>query len=368
MSKVVVLGAGVSGLTSALCLLENFGDRIANLSILSSEWPGDYHAHDFTSPWAGANWASFAKKHEVDQIRRDKISYLKFEQLAASEPESGVKPYKLKSCFLKKEGLPWYIEQKFVREIKMITEEELNYRNLDPNLYHGVEFLSFTVTPNVYNNYLLAKIRKLGGEVRRVPRLDVITDVVSVVGLVPDLVVNATGVNAGKLLREEEPKELQNVVPIKGQILQIFEDLPYQVMVETLPKELKGRPNQFLNIFPRAEGGCIVGGIFAKGDWSNTVDEDLSKSILKVCRNHVPELRSVTTYNSYVALRPGREGGVRIALSKYRLKNFPETLNVVHNYGIGGAGYQSSYGSAMELCGIVSEVFTNRNKPKCSKL
>ncbi|CAR30570.1 DAO domain-containing protein [Lachancea thermotolerans] len=364
MSKVVILGAGVSGLTSALCLLQTYPGQIKDLSILSSEWPGDYHAHDFTSPWAGANWASFAQQHETDQITRDKDAYIKFGQLSKTEPESGVKSFPLKMFLLKSHPDPWYVEQNFVEELKVVSDEELRYRNMDPALYKGFEFKNFTVTPNVYNNYLISKIVKLGGKVKRVPRLDTITDIVKVVGHVPDLVVNATGVNAGKLLRKVDPSEVNKVVPIKGQILQIYEDLPYQVMVETLPKELKGKPNQFLNIFPRAEGGCIVGGIFNKGDWSSTVEEDLSKSILAVCRNHVPELKSTTVYNSYVALRPGREGGVRIELSEYPIDGTSRTLRVVHNYGIGGAGYQSSYGSAAELCSKVAKVIASAKTSK----
>ncbi|SCW02625.1 LAFE_0F10726g1_1 [Lachancea fermentati] len=355
MSKVVVIGAGVSGLTSALCLLQLYTDRIRELTILSSEWPGDYHAHDYTSPWAGANWASFASKDQVEQIQRDKASYLKFRQLAKKEPESGVKEYTSKIFNLKEHGLPWYIEQDFVDDIKIATDAELRYRNLDPALYSGFEYTGFTITPNVYNNYLISKIRKLGGKVKRVPRLNDITDVVDVVGYLPDLVINATGVNAGKLLKNLEPEELKKVYPVKGQILQVFEDLPFQLMVDTLPEEHKALPYQFLNIFPRAEGGCIIGGVFKKGDWTNTVDSKLSESIISVCKRHVPELRSASVYNSYTALRPGREGGVRIELSQYAIGK-GKKLNVVHNYGIGGAGYQSSYGSAMEVCLNASRV------------
>ncbi|CEP62210.1 FAD-dependent oxidoreductase LALA0_S05e00100g [Lachancea lanzarotensis] len=360
MSKIVVLGAGVSGLTSALCLYEEFPERIQDLTIVASEFVGDYHAHDFTSPWAGANWASFAKIDDFEQIERDKAAYLKFLQLSKTDPSSGVKPYMLKFCFLKEKGLPWYIQQKFVKNIAMLSDEELRFRNLDPALYYGVEFQSFTVTPTVYNTYMLAKLRKLGAKIKRVARLDLITDVVALLGYVPDLVVNATGINAGKLLRLEEPAELEKLHPVKGQIVQIYEDLPFQVMVEGLPKELNAQSGQFLNIFPRAEGGCIVGGIMAKGDWSNTVNKELNESILKVCRYHVPELKATTVYNSYVALRPGRQGGVRIEFSEYRLGGQSQTLKVVHNYGIGGAGYQSSYGSARQVCELASQVLGRR--------
>lgn len=64
----------------------------------------------------------------------------------------------------------------------------------------------------------------------------------------------------------------------------------------------------------------------------------------------------MTVYNSYAALRPGRTGGVRIELSSYDLPRGEGKLDVVHNYGIAGAGYQSSYGSAMEVCLLASQI------------
>lgn len=356
MAKIVVLGAGVSGLTSALSLLQLFPEQIQELTILSSELPGDYHAHDFTSPWAGANWQSFAKHGNHAQIQRDKLTYTKFEQLAATEPESGVKTYRLKLINRKENGAPWFIEQNFVKDIEYLSDEEMKFRNADPEIYRGFEFTSFTVTPVVYCSYLLSKIKKLGGKVQRIGRLSDISDVIDAVGYKPTFVVNCTGVNAGKLLSKLDPDELSKVHPVKGQILQIYEELPFQLVIDMLPEEDNGLPNQFLNIFPRGEGGCIVGGIMTPGDWSKTIDPKLSEKILSVCKRHVPELKSMTVYNSYAALRPGRTEGVRIELSSYDLPRGEGKLDVVHNYGIAGAGYQSSYGSAMEVCLLASRI------------
>ena len=50
-----------------------------------------------------------------------------------------------------------------------------------------------------------------------------------------------------------------------------------------------------------------------------------------------------------VGLRPFREGGARI--EKERIQG----VWVVHNYGHGGAGYQSSYGCAENVVQLVSE-------------
>ncbi|CAR26103.1 hypothetical protein ZYGR_0E00840 [Zygosaccharomyces rouxii] len=363
MSKVVVLGGGVSGLTSALCLLAQFKDTIEELTVLASEYPGDYHAPDYTSPWAGANWCSFVRDGDKLQIQRDKLTYDVLLQLADREQSCGVKKYCLKTFMSRNSAVPWYIKDGFVKGLKELSNEEVKSRKLDPSQVRGFEFTTVSINPTRYNNYLISQIVKAGGAVRRVKRLDTIDQVVDVMGYVPSLVVNCTGVNAGKLLREVDPNEQDRVYPVKGHILQIYEDLPYQVIIEDLPKEDNALPNQFLNVFPRPEGGCIVGGLAAKGDYSKDIDPELSSSILRVMKRHIPELSTATVYNSYVAFRPGRKGGVRIDFSEYPLAKHVSTLKVVHNYGIGGSGYQSSYGIAMEVCGYAERAFLQR--PKC---
>ena len=50
-----------------------------------------------------------------------------------------------------------------------------------------------------------------------------------------------------------------------------------------------------------------------------------------------------------VGLRPGREGGTRIE------KECIDGLPIVHSYGHGGGGYQSSYGCAEEVVRLVDE-------------
>ena len=57
-----------------------------------------------------------------------------------------------------------------------------------------------------------------------------------------------------------------------------------------------------------------------------------------------------------VGLRPVREGGTRI--EKERI----DGVWVVHNYGAGGAGYQSSYGCAKAAVELVEEVCGSQSK------
>lgn len=362
MSKVVVVGAGISGLSSAYSLLQLYGDKIKDLTILARDIPGTFTSHDYTSPWAGANWHSFADSDDLEQIKRDRITYERLTELARTKPETGVKEYKLMLIKKRAAPEPWYIQERFVRDFKYLSDEELVYRNLDPSEYVGYEFTTFTITPSTYKFWMVSEIKRLGGKIRQLAKIDGIESVPDIVGFLPDLIINATGVYAGQFLSTFEPSEVEKVFPVKGQIVQIYEDLPFQLVIDDLPKDDNPLSYQFLNIFPRGDGGCIIGGMMKKNDWTNTVDEKLSERFVEICKRHTPELKSTTVYNSYVALRPGRKGGVRVGYSEYKLPNSNAKLHVVHNYGIGGAGYQASHGLSLEVSALASKVL---GQPKC---
>ncbi|CCE61306.1 hypothetical protein TPHA_0A02240 [Tetrapisispora phaffii CBS 4417] len=356
MSKVLVLGAGVSGLTSALSLIETFPDSIKELTIISSEFPGDYHSHDFASPWAGANWCSFASNSDKYQIIRDKFTYLKFLELSERDPRTQIKKFPVKHIASKEKETPWFIKENFVKDLTKITPEELRERNFDPDKFVGWQFTTVSISPNLYNNFLLSQLKTHNVITKRIQRIEHIEEVIDILGYTPDLVINCSGINGGKILSELDPEEADKVYPVKGQILQIYEDLPFQIMGDDLPTADIPLEDEFLNIFPRPEGGCIVGGIMRANDGSRNEIDGLFDNIERIAKRHVPELQKFTVFNKYVAIRNARKGGVRIEFSNYVMKSHKGNLNVVHNYGIGGSGYQSSFGSAKQVCELSTGV------------
>lgn len=111
-----------------------------------------------------------------------------------------------------------------------------------------------------------------------------------------------------------------------------------------------------------AGGGTILGGCYQKGRSDGEVDEGLAKRIMERAVRACPELtggrgvEGLDVVRHGVGLRPVREGGTRV--EKERVGE----VWVVHNYGAGGAGYQSSYGCAMEVVRLVEEVLGVRAK------
>ena len=67
---VVVLGAGVTGLTSANFLAEQGYD----VTIIAAHVPGD-KSIEYTSPWAGAHWMTHATPDEPREQDWDIATY-----------------------------------------------------------------------------------------------------------------------------------------------------------------------------------------------------------------------------------------------------------------------------------------------------
>ena len=85
--------------------------------------------------------------------------------------------------------------------------------------------------------------------------------------------------------------------------------------------------------------------------------ERIMQRSVKVCPGLVPPgagAEALRVIRHQVGLRPVRVGGPRIESQVYQ---HPEhgALNVVHCYGAGGFGFQSSYGMAGKALQLVNE-------------
>jgi D-amino-acid oxidase len=167
-----------------------------------------------------------------------------------------------------------------------------------------------------------------------------------------DLVINCTGLMVSQLGGVED----KSVVPARGQIVIVRNETGGKMF------DVSGTDDsddEACYIMTRAAGGgTILGGSYQKGNWESQFDPNLANRIMKRAMDMCPELtrgrkgiEQLDIVRHAVGLRPVREGGTRV--EREQLGN----IWVVHNYGHGGAGYQSSYGCAQTAIDLVEEAF-----------
>lgn len=172
-------------------------------------------------------------------------------------------------------------------------------------------------------------------------------------GKIADLVVNCTGLAARKLGGVED----ELVYPARGQIVLVRNDAGKMYGISGTDDG----SDEVMYIMTRAAGGgTILGGCYQKNNWESQYDPSLAIRIMKRCVEMCPKLTDgkgiehLDIIRHGVGLRPVREGGARIE---------QERINgvwVVHNYGHGGAGYQSSYGCAQAAVKLVDQISKQR--------
>jgi len=170
-----------------------------------------------------------------------------------------------------------------------------------------------------------------------------------------DLVVNCTGLMASKLGGVKD----KSVVPARGQIVVVRNDAGKMIDISGTDD---GDGEACYVMTRAAGGGTVLGGSYQKGNWESQFDPNLAIRIMKRAVAICPALTGgkgiehLNVIRHGVGLRPVREGGTRI--EKEKIGN----MWVVHNYGAGGAGYQSSYGCSEAAVSLIEEVLATRTK------
>lgn len=83
--KIVVVGAGVAGLTTALLLSKN---PRYELTVVAKHMPGDYDI-EYASPWAGANFMPMSGKGTA-AAEWERNTWPVLAALAKNHPEAGI--------------------------------------------------------------------------------------------------------------------------------------------------------------------------------------------------------------------------------------------------------------------------------------
>lgn len=352
MSSVCIIGAGVSGLSTAIELLSHhhrvivFADATEQSTTSSTAaafwypfWTGSTPDHSWYRPtWA---WDTFLALEEF-----------------VGNPSSGVCRTRLVEYFdteISRENLKFTVESMWWRlmnrlNFAMLSRDEVSAVSCAGRFFQsGSAFDTLVVNMSSYLPFLMDRALSLGGSI--VTKHVVISDIESLCREF-DFVINCAGLGARELVNESKLK------PVEGIVVRIapMPDIPNVILAHTGPI-FADRP---VYIVPR--GGLhpdiVLGGTlnqYVEGQprhlqWSSleaeswVVRSDVDM-IMEMCRMMEPKLSTAQEIGVSLGYRPVRDPGVRVEPEF----GGPCAGKIIHNYGHAGGGVTLSWGCAHEV-------------------
>lgn len=317
MTDVVIVGAGVVGLTSALRLQES-GARVL---VLTAADPADTVSRVAAAVWYPTR--TDGSPRMLDRARRTFDSYAA--QAGQGVPGVVLRPTRM-LLRTPATAVPWW------------ADATGDFTQLPAGAVGGPyagqwRFTVPTVEMAPYLRWLVERLVAGGGrlERRRLDRLAEVADLAPVV-------VNATGLAARTLAADPA------VHPARGRIV-----LVANPGLHTSIRD-EDNPAGITYVHPRSSD-VVLGGTFEPYAEDTGPDEAASQAILARCTALVPELVGAPVIGRLAGLRPVRHGGPRVEVDPVGL---PGGVRLVHNYGHGGAGMTLAWGCADEVTELVS--------------
>jgi D-amino-acid oxidase len=308
--EAAVVGCGVIGLTTAICLQEASMD----VRIVAARLP-----HDTTSSVAAAIWYPYKAYPEESVLSWGSRTFEVFEELSDT-PESGVLMREGVEIWRDRVPDPWWAGA--VPHVRRCEEDEL-----PPGYRDGHTFVAPVVEMPIYLTYLMDRFSAAGGSVeqRTLSSLDEVA---------AGVVVNCVGLGARDLVDDT------SMEPIRGQIVRVSNPGLTRFILD------EENPEGVTYIVPRSDD-CILGGTADEGEWGLEPDPETAAAILRRCTRLEPRLRGAEVLEHKVGLRPGRP--------EIRLEREDGATPRIHDYGHGGSGITLSWGCAEETLRLVQE-------------
>ncbi|KAJ5146785.1 hypothetical protein N7526_000137 [Penicillium atrosanguineum] len=214
----------------------------------------------------------------------------------------------------------------------------------------GTKFKTVCINPPLYLSWLVSECRRRGVIFKRQKIISITEaqDAQHPCGRATDIVVNATGLGSKSLKGVED----STLFPARGQTVLVENDPGYMMAVTA------GRDDRKLGYcMTRAavRGGTILGGCFQKDNFESSADFNLAsqfmKNVVDLCPSIVKPgqgVEGLKIIRHAVGLRPMRQDGPRIEVDD-------ESMGVIHCYGHGSYGYQTSWASAEMVVKLVGE-------------
>jgi D-amino-acid oxidase len=322
-ADVLVVGAGVIGLTTAICVAE----AGLTVTVVAAEAPGRT-----TSAAAGALWGPHLvglddRIPRWSAVTRDRLADLAAPRIGAAELGGIVRTARgIAATASATAEPPLYAA---AETLSRCEPGEV------PDGYAAAWRLSAPlIAMPAYLDYLAGRLRRAGGASAFGTRLGTLADARN---FAPGarVLVNCAGYGARDLVGDRE------LIAVRGQAVVVRNPGLRDFFVGS------GAPGWPLTyLFPH-EDVVVLGGTEEEGCVLREPDPATAARIVEACVAIQPQLRDAAVLDHRVGLRPVRPS-VRL-----EAEQAADGVTVVHNYGHGGAGVTLSWGCAEDAAGLV---------------
>lgn len=324
-SDVTVLGGGVVGLMSALRLKEAYED--VNIRLVA-----EHIAANTTSAGAGGLWKPFALSgtpaEVVNRWGKETLDHYMGLYLSDQASQSGVLLTSAYELFVEENvSIPEW--STVVPGFRKLSPEEIHF--YDPTGRHkdGYMYETIVTDSKLYMQWILRKLESMGVDVIGNRRIESIEEFDT-----SELLINCTGLGARELVGDA------SMYGIRGHVLRVR--APW-VRHHVESHGIDASKPAY--IIPNSDT-VVLGGTKQPGNEDTSYTEGDVQEIMDRCQAIVPNLQSAEIIESWVGLRPGRDG-VRV-----EIETMADGRNVIHNYGHGGSGLTIGWG----CCGDVVDI------------
>ncbi|SOD63353.1 D-amino-acid:oxygen oxidoreductase [Streptomyces zhaozhouensis] len=313
-AEALVVGGGVSGLTTAVVLAES-GRPVRLVS--------DRAPEHTTSAVAGALWEPYLAEPRERVADWAFATLPELTELARRPAETGVRLVEgVKAQRTADPVPPWWLPR-LPGALRPLGPDEVprGYRS-------GYAATMPLLDMPTYLAHLERRLVAAGGTVER-RRLTSLAEADA------PLVVNCSGLGARELVPDRQLR------PIQGQLV-VVENPGVERWLVVEPTD--GEENVYL--FPQPFG-LVLGGTALRDRWATAPDPELAARVVARCAEIHPEIATARVLGHRVGLRPARPA-VRLEAERVR-----DGRLVVHNYGHGGCGVTVSWACAREAAGLL---------------
>jgi D-amino-acid oxidase len=323
-TDVLVIGAGVIGLTTATCLAE----AGVSVAIATAEPP-----QQTTSAAAGAVWGPHLVGMDDRVARWADVTLARFAEYSAP----GIGANALDGIVRTATGVTATREAAAAPPAFAAATMvgQCDPAEIPPGYGSAWQLRAPIIAMPGYLAYLAERYGRAGGSSPFPAKVGSLGEA-RVLAPSARVIVNCTGCGARDLVPDPE------VTPVRGQVVVVSNPGIAEFFIGTAAD-----PDDLTYLFPHVDV-VVLGGTEQAGDWSREPDQAAAERIVAACTSVRPELAGAVVLEHRVGLRPARPW-VRLAAEP------GDGVTIVHNYGHGGAGVTLSWGCAEDAAALTLE-------------